>query len=72
MATQLTRNAIDSLINSNNTEETYVFDDKYFELKIGESVRRIEGAGFAKALLRNWIGPKPPTESLKTGLLGTK
>ena len=31
----------------------------------------IEGSDFAQALLRVWLGPSPPSESLKAGLLGT-
>jgi hypothetical protein len=30
----------------------------------------IEGADFAAALLAIWLGPKPPNEDLKSGLLG--
>ncbi len=30
----------------------------------------IEGDDFGAALLRVWLGPKPPTEELKNGLLG--
>jgi hypothetical protein len=30
----------------------------------------IEGDDFGAALLRVWLGPKPPTEELKNRLLG--
>lgn len=30
----------------------------------------IEGADFSQALLRVWLGPNPPNENLKKGLLG--
>jgi hypothetical protein len=30
----------------------------------------IEGDDFGAALLRVWLGPEPPTEELKNGLLG--
>ena len=30
----------------------------------------IEGESFLKALLAIWIGPKPPNEPLKKGILG--
>jgi len=30
----------------------------------------IEGDDFATALLRVWLGAKPPTEDLKEGMLG--
>lgn len=32
----------------------------------------IEGADFATALLAIWLGPKPPNDDLKSGLLGGK
>jgi hypothetical protein len=32
----------------------------------------IEGADFAAALLAVWLGPEPPNEDLKSGLLGGK
>ena len=36
----------------------------------GKGGAAIEGADFATALLAIWLGPKPPNEDLKTGLLG--
>ncbi len=39
------------------------------ELK-GEVKGVIEGADFATAVFRNYIGPKPPNSGLKNGLLG--
>jgi hypothetical protein len=36
----------------------------------GKGGSTIEGADFAEALLAIWLGPKPPNEDLKTGLLG--
>ena len=38
----------------------------------GKSGAPIEGADFAAALLKISIGPKPPNEDLKSGLLGGK
>jgi len=35
----------------------------------GEEKGTIEGDDFGAALLRVWLGPKPPTEELKNGLL---
>jgi hypothetical protein len=32
----------------------------------------ISGDDFARALLAIWLGPKPPNEDLKSGLLGKK
>jgi len=36
----------------------------------GEVKGNIEGADFAKALLKVWLGHEPPSEGLKEGLLG--
>lgn len=36
----------------------------------GERVDTIEGEAFNQALMRIWLGPEPPTESLKESLLG--
>jgi len=36
----------------------------------GQEMGVIEGKEFAQALFAIWIGPKPPTEDLKKGLLG--
>ncbi len=36
----------------------------------GQEKGTISGKEFAKALLRVWLGPEPPTEDLKKGLLG--
>jgi hypothetical protein len=36
----------------------------------GASGGAIEGADFATALLAIWLGPKPPNDDLKSGLLG--
>ncbi len=36
----------------------------------GEVKGTIEGADFAKALLKVWLGHEPPSEGLKEGLLG--
>jgi Chalcone isomerase-like len=35
-----------------------------------ERVGTIEGEAFNQALLRIWLGPEPPTEDLRDGLLG--
>ena len=41
------------------------------ELRIrGEKVGEITDPPFAKVLLATWLGPKPPTEDLKAGMLG--
>jgi chalcone isomerase-like protein len=36
----------------------------------GDRVGTIEGEAFNQALMRIWLGPEPPTEDLKEGLLG--
>lgn len=36
----------------------------------GKNKGTIEGDDFAKAALRIWLGPKPPTDDLKKGMLG--
>lgn len=36
----------------------------------GKELGTIEGKEFADALLSVWLGPKPPSEDLKAGLLG--
>jgi len=36
----------------------------------GQEKLTIAGPGFAQALFSVWLGPKPPNESLKKGLLG--
>ena len=36
----------------------------------GEVKGKIDGADFAAALMRVWLGPEPPSEGLKEGLLG--
>lgn len=36
----------------------------------GKAMGSVEGDDFAKATLRIWLGPKPPTEDLKAGMLG--
>lgn len=36
----------------------------------GKEMGVIEGKDFAEALFAIWLGPKPPNEGLKTGLLG--
>lgn len=36
----------------------------------GKEMGTIEGKEFADALLSVWLGPKPPSEDLKAGLLG--
>lgn len=41
------------------------------EVKIGQRVRgTIEGEDFARAFFAIWLGPNPPNEGLKRGLLG--
>ena len=36
----------------------------------GDTQGTIKAANFAKALLAIWLGPKPPNDDLKSGLLG--
>ena len=36
----------------------------------GKARGTIEGNDFAKATLRIWLGPKPPSDALKAGMLG--
>ena len=36
----------------------------------GKARGTIEGDDFAKATLRIWLGPKPPSDALKAGMLG--
>lgn len=36
----------------------------------GKARGSIEGDDFAKAVLRIWLGPKPPSDELKAGMLG--
>lgn len=36
----------------------------------GQAKGTIKGANFLKALLRIWLGPKPPNDDLKKGMLG--
>ena len=38
----------------------------------GKEMGTIEGADFAKALFSIWLGPKPPNDEIKDGLLGKK
>jgi hypothetical protein len=38
----------------------------------GQAKGSIPGADFMRALFRVWLGPHPPTSSLKAGMLGTK
>jgi len=38
----------------------------------GAAASTISGADFATALLAIWLGPKPPNDDLKSGLLGGK
>lgn len=37
----------------------------------GKTIATIEGKDFADALFSIWLGPNPPNEEIKTGLLGT-
>jgi len=36
----------------------------------GQAKGTVEGDDFAKATLRIWLGPKPPSDDLKNGMLG--
>ena len=38
--------------------------------QIAERVNAGEGEAFNQALLRIWLGPEPPTEGLREGMLG--
>ncbi len=51
---------------------SFTFSGKNTNVAFGEQVAvKIEGADFQTALLRIWLGPKPPNEDLKKGLLST-
>jgi hypothetical protein len=50
---------------------TYVPGTGTVVSKDGKDVGTIEGKDFAEALFSVWLGPKPPTEDLKKGLLGS-
>jgi hypothetical protein len=40
-------------------------------LQVGnKELGSLEGKGFADAVFSIWLGPKPPSEDLKQGLLG--
>lgn len=48
-----------------------LFDDKGVTLfRSGKEVTTVGPAQLGAQLLRNWLGPKPPSDSLKEGLLG--
>jgi hypothetical protein len=36
----------------------------------GKTLGKIDGADFSSALLKIWLGPEPPNDELKAGLLG--
>jgi hypothetical protein len=36
----------------------------------GKDVATIEGKEFAEVLFSLWLGPKPPSEELRSGMLG--
>jgi len=41
------------------------------DIKINDALTSsVEGEGFPKAVLAIWLGPKPPNEPLKKGILG--
>lgn len=51
---------------------SYSFTDKGVSLSINDQLKgSIENPKFARALLSMWIGPHPPNEKLKQGLMGT-
>lgn len=51
----------------------YVFWDDRTEFKLNQKLKgTLPGGAWGKALLNTWIGSKPPTEELKSGLLGLK
>ena len=56
----------------NGTEITYYFDPHFVEVRNSANTIKILKDGFDKVLLSTWIGPKPPTEKVKNGLLGKK
>lgn len=58
-------------------EMDYVFHPDRVEFRIsavgpteGTRTHEVAGADFSRELLAVWIGPRPPTEDLKAGLLG--
>lgn len=60
------------------TKEGGAFDFTFFKDRVtffmngenGESRVTVPGATFSKDMLAIWMGPKPPTDELKEGLLG--
>lgn len=47
------------------------FDMSHVVVSINdEKIKTIAGATFQRALLRIWLGPKPPNKELKAGILG--
>jgi hypothetical protein len=53
-----------------NTTCTYVPGTGTVVNVDGTDVPTIEGKDFAEVLFSLWLGPKPPPEDLRTGLLG--
>lgn len=51
-------------------ETTYIFQKDSVEIQSKNGTTKIEQSGFPKIVLSTWIGKNPPTEKLKTGLLG--
>ena len=53
------------------THAPIIAEDHGLEATAMAPVRRgHEGKGFADAVFAIWLGPKPPSENLKKGLLG--
>lgn len=50
---------------------TYVPGTGTVVARDGKDIGTIEGKDFAEALFLIWLGPKPPSEDLKKGLLGS-
>lgn len=53
-------------------EVTYAYDPAkgVSVIRGGKVVGTIDGKGFAPVLFSLWLGPKPPSEDLKNGMLG--
>ena len=53
-----------------DTMSFQIFPDKVTVTVKGQEKGSIPGAGFSKAMLSVFLGPKPPSGGLKDGLLG--
>jgi hypothetical protein len=61
---------MDDLDKGDQMIATYI-PDQGTEIEVkGTSMGTIEGKPFADALFACWLGPKPPSDDLKEGMLG--